>query len=199
MRRTLTIIAMLLLLATPILRAQAADLAADTDGDSLSDADETDTYRTDPLKADTDGDGYVDGLEVQNGYDPLKPNAAKFRKQIVIDLKKQKLAYYLGPKELGSFAISTGKAATPTPKGTFTVQNKRPRAWSASAKLWMPWWLGFIGTAYGIHELPEWPNGFKEGANHLGTPVSHGCVRLGVGPAKTLYDWTDVGTQVMVQ
>ena len=27
-------------------------------------------YKTDPLKADTDGDGVIDGVEVDNGYDP---------------------------------------------------------------------------------------------------------------------------------
>ena len=44
---------------------------ADTDGDGLSDAEEINTYGTDPLKADTDGDGLLDGYEVANGFDPL--------------------------------------------------------------------------------------------------------------------------------
>jgi lipoprotein-anchoring transpeptidase ErfK/SrfK len=28
--------------------------------------------------------------------------------------------------------------------------------------------------------------------------VSHGCIRLGIGPAETLYNWTEVGTPVYI-
>uniref|UniRef100_UPI004049F2BB T9SS type A sorting domain-containing protein n=1 Tax=Fulvivirga sp. TaxID=1931237 RepID=UPI004049F2BB len=38
----------------------------DTDGDGLSDADETNIYKTDPNNADTDNDGLSDGFEVAN-------------------------------------------------------------------------------------------------------------------------------------
>jgi lipoprotein-anchoring transpeptidase ErfK/SrfK len=62
----------------------------------------------------------------------------------------------------------------------------------------MPWWMAFK-YGYGLHELPEWPSGKKEGENHLGIRVSHGCIRLGVGPAKWIYDWTPVGTRVEVR
>lgn len=34
---------------------------------------------------------------------------------------------------------------------------------------------------------------------YLGKPASHGCVRLGVGPAKLLYDWTEIGTKVIIK
>jgi hypothetical protein len=44
---------------------------ADTDGDGLSDTDETDVYGTDPADPDTDGDGISDGDEVALGTDPL--------------------------------------------------------------------------------------------------------------------------------
>lgn len=44
----------------------------DTDGDSVSDYDEVNKYKTDPIKTDTDGDGFPDGLEIIQGHDPLK-------------------------------------------------------------------------------------------------------------------------------
>ncbi len=47
--------------------------AADTDNDGLSDREEVEIYKTDPLKPDTDGDGYLDGQEVKGGYNPLGP------------------------------------------------------------------------------------------------------------------------------
>ena len=63
----------------------------------------------------------------------------------------------------------------------------------------MPNWMALVASGkFGIHELPEWPSGYKEGASHLGSPVSHGCVRLGVGPSKRVYDFAEVGTPVIV-
>lgn len=41
----------------------------DSDGDGLSDEREK-VFYTDPANPDTDGDGYLDGLEVDNGYSP---------------------------------------------------------------------------------------------------------------------------------
>lgn len=43
----------------------------DSDYDYLSDYDELYKHKTDPLKSDTDGDGVIDGIEIQNGSDPL--------------------------------------------------------------------------------------------------------------------------------
>lgn len=42
----------------------------DTDQDGLNDNDEVLVYMTDPLMPDTDGDTFLDGQEVQNGYNP---------------------------------------------------------------------------------------------------------------------------------
>lgn len=47
--------------------------AADTDGDGLTDAQETGSIGTSPLAPDTDGDGVGDGAEVAAGTDPLDP------------------------------------------------------------------------------------------------------------------------------
>ncbi len=86
-----------------------------------------------------------------------------------------------------------------TPKGKHQIYNKHPRAWSNKYGLYMPYWMAITTDGrFGIHELPEWPGGYKEGQNHLGIKVSHGCVRLGVGPAKVVYNWADIGTPVIV-
>jgi hypothetical protein len=46
-------------------------LLMDSDNDGLNDYQEVITYKTDPNKADTDGDTYLDGAEVNGGYNPL--------------------------------------------------------------------------------------------------------------------------------
>lgn len=109
----------------------------------------------------------------------------------------QRLYYYLDDFLLGSFPISAGKASTPTPKGQYHIINKHPNAWSPLG-LWMPYWMGLGTGRFGIHELPYWPSGYREGENHLGIPVSNGCVRLGIGPAEFLYNWVRVGTPVYI-
>lgn len=120
-------------------------------------------------------------------------------KIIIVNLSQQKLSYFQDGFRIATNQVSTGRWGFATPIGEFAVQNKTPRAYSKAYGLYMPYWMAFYRGQYGLHELPEWPNGYKEGANHLGIPVSHGCVRLGVGAAKKLYDWAEVGTKIIVQ
>jgi len=119
-------------------------------------------------------------------------------KYIDINLSQQHLSNFESGRRLGTYRISTGKRGMATPTGNFKIMAKRGRAWSNKYKLYMPYFMQFTGAGHGIHELPEWPGGYKEGAAHLGIPVSHGCVRLGIGPAETIYSFSDVGTPVVI-
>jgi hypothetical protein len=130
---------------------------------------------------------------------PGEYTAGKFAgKYIEVNLKEQKMYLINGEVLEKTFTVSTGKWSTPTPTGTFAIKGKTKRAYSASYGLYMPYWQNFLNNEYGIHELPEWPNGYKEGENHLGTPVSHGCIRLGVGAAQEVYNWTEDGTPIYI-
>jgi len=131
---------------------------------------------------------------VDPGFTPGK-YAGKY---IEINLSEQKLYQFEGSTMVGAHSVSTGKWSMPTPIGEFAINSKTERAYSQRYELYMPWWMSFIGSDYGIHELPEWPGGAKEGESHLGTPVSHGCVRLGVGDAEAVYNWAEIGTPVYV-
>jgi lipoprotein-anchoring transpeptidase ErfK/SrfK len=130
-------------------------------------------------------------------------------KYVYVNLAEQKLYRLNGQTMEKVYRVSTGAWSTPTPRGTFAIAGKIPRAYSRTYGLYMPYWQNFLGTAsngedlptgsYGLHELPEWPNGYKEGRGHLGIAVSHGCIRLGVGDAKEVYDWTESGTKVVIE
>lgn len=171
--------------------------ASDADSDGLNDSLEI-KFKTNPLLADTDADGHSDFEEIDKAFDPLSTSTKKLAQKVEISLKKQLLTYYVAGQAWKEFPVSTGKASMPTPTGTFTVTNKVKKAWSKTYKLWMPFWLGLNRGGIGIHELPVWPSGYREGANHLGKPVSHGCVRLGIGPAQYLFERVDVGLQVFI-
>lgn len=195
MKKTFFLLIFPLFFSLLCLPGQAAEI--DSDGDGLSDQME-DKFKSDKDNPDSDGDGYKDGLEVSNGYNPLQGEGAKLNKKIEVSIKSQKLAYYLGDVRLGEYPVSTGKKSTPTPKGEFEVRNKLLRPKSQAYKVYMPYWLGLNAAGIGIHELPEWGKNQKEPATSLGTPASHGCIRLGVGPAKIIYDFAEPGTKVKI-
>jgi hypothetical protein len=167
----------------------------DQDGDGLTDRLEL-KYGSDMTTADTDGDGYSDYDEVMNGYDPKEGGKARLAKKIEIDLASQVLSWFYGDVRIGTTSVSSGKANS-TPRGTFKITNKHPKAWS-SYGLWMPYWNGLDDGKVGIHELPVWPSGYVEGEDHLGTPVSHGCIRVAHEPAEFIYEWAEVGTPVII-
>ena len=120
-------------------------------------------------------------------------------KYIDINLKSQVMTIFEEGNLVDAFVVSSGLVGMDTPKGEYVIHNKALRPWSKRYLLYMPYWMAITPDGkYGIHELPEWPGGYKEGANHLGRPVSHGCVRLGVGAARTVYDWAPEGTPVII-
>lgn len=120
-------------------------------------------------------------------------------KYIDVNLKNQILSTFDDGKLLDAYSISTGRRGMETPQGIFEIHNKASRPWSKTYSLFMPYWMAITADGkIGIHELPEWPGGYKEGADHLGTPVSHGCIRLGVGAAAQVWNWADIGTAVVV-
>lgn len=131
---------------------------------------------------------------VEPGFTPGKYPG----RYIEVNLSEQNLYQWEGSTLVATHKVSTGKWSMPTPTGEFSINNKDPRAYSREYGLYMPYWMSFIGSQYGIHELPEWPDGTKEGEGHLGTPVSHGCIRLGRGSAEAVYNWVDIGTPVYV-
>ncbi|MFC1608900.1 L,D-transpeptidase [Patescibacteria group bacterium] len=138
------------------------------------------------------------GLRIKQArkFTKAKINAGKY---IDINLKKQILSIFDNGSVVDSFLISSGKRGMDTPMGTFKVANKHPRPWSKKYSLFMPYWMAIVPSGkFGIHELPEWPGGYKEGQDHLGIPVSHGCVRLGVGAAEKVYNWAEIGIPVVV-
>lgn len=129
-------------------------------------------------------------------YTQAKKPAGKY---IDVNISQQILSLFEDGKIVDSYMISSGKRGMETPKGEFSIHNKAPRVWSKKYGLYMPFWMAVASDgSFGFHELPEWPGGYKEGAAHLGIPVSHGCIRLGVGSAKRVFEWTEVGTPVVI-
>lgn len=121
-------------------------------------------------------------------------------KSVQVSVGEQHLYAYENGALVFSFVASTGMGNS-TRYGTFHVLDKIPNAYGANWNIWMPNWLGiyYSGTLEnGIHALPILPGGARLWSGFLGTPISYGCVVLGVNEAQQLYDWVDIGTPVEI-
>jgi len=125
-------------------------------------------------------------------------------KLVEVDLSEQKLQLKVGDYVIRTFPVSTGKASTPTPVGTYSIKFKQEvRVGGASPHYIMPKFMWFRAGGYGFHALPSLGNGrgvfWTEALNHIGRPVSHGCVRLLPQDANFMYDFVEPGTKVIVR
>jgi LysM repeat protein len=123
-------------------------------------------------------------------------------KYVLIDISEQHMYVYEGDVLVYSFVASTGEPGRATAPGLYSVLDKIPNAYASTWDLWMPNWLGIYWAGRlenGIHALPFQSNGWRLWDGYLGTPVSYGCVILGVNESQLLYDWTEVGTTVEIR
>jgi lipoprotein-anchoring transpeptidase ErfK/SrfK len=123
----------------------------------------------------------------------VKRNHVGGGRWIEVNLSQQRLTAWENGRRVYSTRISSGKRATPTRRGVYTIQSKhraktmRGRGYVAPN---VPYTMFYSG-GYAIHGA-YWHNRF-------GTPVSHGCVNLPVGQARRLFSWASVGTRVVVR
>ncbi len=186
-------IGILIALAFVLPGAVHAAEIVDSDHDGLSDELEP-KLGTDLANPDTDGDGYQDGLEVKNGFSPLKGQRDRsVPRSVAVDIAKQKLIYYFNSVEIGTAPVSTGVRGMDTPQGEFKIIRKRPT-------------VHYKGPGYDYPNT-KWNLEFKKGIYLHGAywhsqfgkkPMSHGCVNIAYANAEKLYKFLDVGDKVKI-
>ncbi len=96
-----------------------------------------------------------------------------------IDLSDQRMTVYLGEKLMYVFPVSSGRKGYGTPPGRYQAEwlspHHRSRKYNNAP---MPWSVFFHG-GYAVHGTTD--------IRHLGSPASHGCVRLHPDNAKTFF------------
>lgn len=125
---------------------------------------------------------------------------------INIDISNQTEHIYKGNKLIHSYLVSSGAYKTPTPLGVYEIYNKQTLRIAGKAPHYrMPFWIGLKRPGgrfrgYGLHALPYLGNNksssyfWKEAINHLGTRVSHGCIRRSDNDAEWLWTIVDPET-----
>jgi lipoprotein-anchoring transpeptidase ErfK/SrfK len=133
--------------------------------------------------------------------------ADSFRTSIVISRAANRLYLYDGTKLKRTFAVATGQAIYPTPRGLWHIIVKWENPW------WYPpvqdsWakglkpvppgpsnplgtrWMGLNAPGVGIHGTDE--------PGSIGYSASHGCIRMQVPDAEWLFNQVAVGTTVYI-
>jgi peptidoglycan hydrolase-like protein with peptidoglycan-binding domain len=99
-------------------------------------------------------------------------------------LGKQVLALIDGKNVVAIYHISSGKPSTPTVQGKFRVYMKTP---GTNAKGMVD--SNYFIRGYAIHGYAEVPN----------YNASHGCLRVPIRDAATIYNWLRIGDVVWVE
>lgn len=123
-----------------------------------------------------------------------------FKYLIDVNVSEQKVRIYENEQLLKEFLASTGKNNS-TPLGDFVIENRGEWFFSEKYHQGGKWWVSFKGRGlYLFHSLPmdRNKNLLAEEAAKLGTPVSHGCIRLKEDHAKWVYDHVPEATPVHI-
>jgi lipoprotein-anchoring transpeptidase ErfK/SrfK len=132
---------------------------------------------------------------------------ATINREILLELRSRTIHLVENGVKVRSWPVAIGDPSTPTPTGSFKVENKvlNPRYQSTSSGKVNPTvgpsaplgdrWIGFKMSGinqYGIHGTP-WPHWVQTRA-----AVSNGCVRMLNTHVRELFDKVELGTPVTV-
>lgn len=111
---------------------------------------------------------------------------------IEVNLSEQMLYAHDGDELVDSFVVSTGTAYYPTVTGEYKIYAKYTSSDMAGPGYYLPDvpYTMYFYKGYGIHGT-YWHDNF-------GTPMSHGCVNMRTSEAEWLFDWSSIGTPVVV-
>ena len=123
----------------------------------------------------------VRGLLARRGS--FKPKYPKHGKHVEVDLSRQVMVLMRGRRVDRIYGVSSGKASTPTVLGKFRVYSKT----IGTNSLGMVDSSYFIG-GYAVHGYVSVPT----------FPASHGCVRVPIPNARSIYNWLRLGDRVDV-
>lgn len=150
-----------------------------------------------PTEQMTDDISYVSELSIDAGQ------LSGLERNLEITIDDQMMYAKFGDIAVWKMQISSGAWDTPTPRGNYKILSKQElRIGQAYPHYRMPYFQLWDTRGYGIHALPYLASDggtfWTEALSHIGTPVSHGCIRTLPEDAVTVYEFTDIGTKLWV-
>ncbi|PIU28811.1 MAG: hypothetical protein COT09_03820 [Candidatus Hydromicrobium americanum] len=119
--------------------------------------------------------------------------------RIKVDLTKQKVFVYYKDNLIKEMICSGGAEQFPTPLGEFKTSQKIEYSWIDRFNMGAYYWIRFY-KKYLFHSVPfdENKEMIMEEYEKLGSPASHGCIRLKLDEAKWLYEKLPSGVKVII-
>ena len=124
---------------------------------------------------------YAKVLRGEGAFKLRYPNSGTHGKHVEFDWSRQVLVLADHGKPYRVYHVSSGKPSTPTVFGSFHFYSKTPGTNSHG----MVYSSYFIG-GYAIHGYASVPN----------YPASHGCLRVPIPNAVSIYNWIDLGDPI---
>jgi hypothetical protein len=124
---------------------------------------------------------YAKVLRGEGAFKLRYPTSGTHGKHVEFDWSRQVLVLANRGKPYRAYHVSSGKASTPTVFGSYHFYRQQPGTNSHG----MVHSSYFIG-GYAIHGYASVPN----------YPASHGCLRVPIPNALSIYDWIDIGDPV---
>lgn len=141
---------------------------------------------------------YSNKSELENHFND-KGYSSSTNFYICVDLKNQKVNVFQGGqgnwKLIRSMNCASGASSTPTPKGFFKIEQKGPFFW-VNSNIKCDYYTGFYGNYLFHTVLLDKKGNIVDGT--LGTPISHGCIRLSIEDAKFIYFNIPIETAVWI-
>jgi lipoprotein-anchoring transpeptidase ErfK/SrfK len=126
--------------------------------------------------------------------------------RIEVDLSEFRLSLVRGKRVIKSYSIATGSWDHPTPTGSYEIITKEvDPTWNPPDSPWAEGlgpippgpgnplgtrWIGTSAPAIGIHGTYA--------DYSIGTPASHGCMRMHISDVEDLYERVEVGMPVEI-
>ena len=149
-------------------------------------------------RADSNGNIYAGST-----YADAQQYSSNTQYLIMVDLSEQITVLYKGSQNnwifQREFTCSTGTSAHPTPTGEYRTTIHDLYFDSFGYRCWYA--TGFIGGEYLFHSSPYTQTSSPQvcADRTMGTPSSHGCIRMHLEDAKYLYDTVPLGTKVVIR
>lgn len=145
--------------------------------------------------------------KAQTQPQPVKAAAASSNYSVKVDISEQRVYVYKENELVKKMICSTGieKPETMTPRGQYIINKNGDKRgewfYSKEFKQGAKYWVGFIGGEFLFHSVPMDINKkiIESEAEKLGSPASHGCVRMSVDDAKWFYTTIPKGTSLLIQ
>lgn len=124
--------------------------------------------------------------------------AAPIGKSIVIDISEQRLTAFENGQVVNSFLISSGMPGYESPRGEFKLGTRQYSKWYYGYNRDGSFW-SYPNTLYNMNITgPYWLHG-AYWHNNFGRKMSHGCINVHYTNAEWLWNWTEIGTPIVIQ